>query len=63
METFKYTLDKSSKKLVCPNCGKKRFVLYVDIDTGNYLTDDFGKCDREQNCNYHKAPPRAKNAI
>ena len=60
METFKYTLDKSSKKFVCPNCGKKRFVLYVDIDTGNYLTDDFGKCDREQNCNYHKAPPKGK---
>ena len=60
METFKYTLDKSSKKFICPNCNKKTFVLYVDTETGNYLTDDFGKCDREQNCNHHKAPPKGK---
>ncbi len=60
MENFKYSLDKSSKKFVCPNCNKKTFVLYVDTETGNYLTDDFGKCDREQNCNHHKAPTKGK---
>lgn len=59
MEVFKYTLDKGSKKFLCPNCTKKTFVKYVETDTGNYLTDDFGKCDREQNCNYHKAPPKS----
>lgn len=58
MEVYKYTLDKGSKKFVCPNCTKKTFVLYIDTETGNYLPDDFGKCDREQNCNYHKAPPK-----
>lgn len=62
MEAFRYSLDKSSKKFVCPNCNKKTFVLYVDTETGNYLTTDFGKCDREQNCNYHKAPPKGKKA-
>jgi hypothetical protein len=62
METFKYNLDKSSKKFVCPNCNKKSFVLYIDIVTSNYLTTDFGRCDREQNCNYHKAPPKGKKA-
>lgn len=62
MELFRYSLDKSSKKFVCPNCNKKTFVFYVDIETGNYLTNDFGKCDREQNCNYHKAPPKGKRA-
>jgi len=62
MEVFRYSLDKSSKKFVCPNCNKKTFVLYIDTDTGNYLTTDFGKCDREQNCNYHKAPPKGKRA-
>jgi hypothetical protein len=62
METFKYTLDKSSKKFICPECHKKTFVLYVDTETGNYLTDDFGKCDRSTNCNYHKAPPKGKKA-
>ena len=62
MEVFRYSLDKSSKKFVCPNCNKKTFVLYIDTETGNYLTTDFGKCDREQNCNYHKAPPKGKKA-
>ena len=63
MEVYKYTLDKGSKKFLCPNCTKKTFVLYIDTDTGNYLPDDFGKCDREQNCNYHKAPPKGKRAF
>ena len=60
MEGFKYSLDKSSKKNSCPNCNKKTFVFYVDTETGNYLPTDFGRCDREQNCNYHKAPPKGK---
>lgn len=63
METFRYSLDKSSKKFVCPNCNKKTFVLYIDTETGNYLTPDFGKCDREQNCTYHKPPPKGKKAF
>lgn len=62
METFKYTLSKKGK-FICPNCQQKTFVKYIDIETKNYLTDDFGKCDREQNCNYHKAPPKGKKAF
>ncbi len=60
MEKFKYSLDKSSKKYVCPNCNKKTFVYYIDTETGNYLATDYGRCDREQNCCYHKAPPKGK---
>lgn len=63
MQGFKYTLDQSSKKYVCPKCNKKTFVLYVETETGNYLTTDYGRCDREQNCNYHKAPPKGKRAF
>jgi hypothetical protein len=37
--------------------------LYVDNETGNYLTDDFGKCDRSTNCDYYKAPPKGKKAF
>jgi len=59
---FKYSLDKSSKKHICPNCNKKTFVLYIDTEAGKYLPIDFGRCDREQNCNYHKAPPKGKRA-
>lgn len=60
MEAFKYSLDKSSKKQICPNCNKKTFVLYINTESGEYLPTDFGRCDREQNCNYHKAPPKGK---
>jgi hypothetical protein len=60
MEVFKYSLDKSSKKYSCPNCNKKSFVYYVEVETGKYLANDYGRCDREQNCNYHKAPPKGK---
>jgi hypothetical protein len=63
METFKYSLDKSSKKHICPNCNHKTFVLYIDTVMGEYLPTDFGRCDREQNCNYHKAPPKGKKAF
>jgi len=62
METknFKYSLDPGSKKFTCPACHKKRLVKYLDNNTGNYLNDDFGRCDRQQNCGYHKAPPKGK---
>lgn len=63
METFKYILDKSSKKFVCPSCFQKTFVKYIDAETENYLTDDFGKCDRSTNCHFHKAPPKGKKAF
>jgi hypothetical protein len=59
MTTYKYILDKSSRKFQCPNCNQKRFVKYIDTDTNNYLSDDFGKCDRLGNCQHHKAPPLA----
>jgi hypothetical protein len=63
MSEFRYSLDKSSKKNVCPNCNKNTFVYYVDAVKGEYLPTDFGRCDREQNCNYHKAPPKGKKAF
>lgn len=62
MVTFKYSLDKSSKKHICPSCYQKTFVLYIDAEMGEYLPTAFGRCDREQNCNYHKAPPKGKKA-
>ncbi|MCI2228979.1 DUF6371 domain-containing protein [Polaribacter sp. MSW13] len=62
MNSYRYSLDKSSTKFICPNCNKKTFVYYVDTVKGKYLSTDFGRCDREQNCNYHKAPPTGKRA-
>jgi|SRR5690625_838566 len=60
MAEYRYILDKSSQKFICPNCGNKRFVKFIDTTTGNYLSDEYGRCDREQNCGYYKAPPKAK---
>ncbi|KAF0202243.1 MAG: hypothetical protein FD170_1969 [Bacteroidetes bacterium] len=52
-----YILDKGAKKHICPDCGKGRFVRYIDTETGQYLPDNYGRCDRESNCGYHKRPP------
>ena len=37
MTEFKYSLDKSSKKFICPSCGKRRFVRYINQITNEYL--------------------------
>lgn len=53
---FTSHLDKGSKKFNCPACGQKRFVLYVNSDTKDYLHESVGRCDREQSCSYHFTP-------
>lgn len=57
---FYWNLDKSSKKFICPSCGKKTFNKYVD-EHGNYHDDIYGLCDRINNCNHHKPPPDMAN--
>jgi hypothetical protein len=56
MKQYKYSLDKSSKKFLCPKCNKRTFVKYIETETGSYLNDEFGRCDRETNCGYHSNP-------
>lgn len=59
---YRYQLDKSSKKFRCPNCHKKRFVRYKDVETGGYLPIEYGRCDREINCGYfRKYIPEKRN--
>jgi hypothetical protein len=58
MKIYKYNLDKSSKKFICPSCGKRTFVKFIENETGNYLSDKFGRCDRETNCGYYNKPNR-----
>lgn len=57
MKTYHYILDKGARKHTCPYCGKHRFVRYIDTETGQYLPAEYGRCDRESNCGYHKRPP------
>lgn len=53
---YRYILEKGSKKHICPDCGKKSFVRYFDIETKEYLPEKYGRCDRESNCTYHLNP-------
>lgn len=55
---YKYTLDKSSRKFICPVCQKRRFVRYLSTDINEYLAPTFGRCDRESKCGYHFSPKR-----
>ena len=56
MTQYKHHLDKSSKKFNCPKCGKKRFVQYIETETGNYAESQYGRCDRETSCGYSMYP-------
>lgn len=55
---YKYSLQKGSSKSICPECGKKTFVCYVDNITGERCPPQYGRCDREVKCGYHNRPPR-----
>jgi predicted RNA-binding Zn-ribbon protein involved in translation (DUF1610 family) len=53
--SFPFQLDPSSKKFICPNCGKKRFVKYRDVNN-TYLSEEYGRCDRQVNCGFFNPP-------
>ena len=56
MKEYRYTLDKSSRKFICPSCSKKRFVRYIDNENNKYCDEVYGRCDREQSCGYSSLP-------
>ena len=43
-------------RLVCPNCGQREFVPYVDTQTGEILHETCGRCNRESKCGYNLTP-------
>lgn len=53
---YSYILEKGSKKFPCPHCSKRTFVRYIDIENGEYLPPEYGRCDRESKCAYHLNP-------
>ncbi|CAD0008908.1 DUF6371 domain-containing protein [Flavobacterium salmonis] len=56
MREYKYSLDRSSKKFICPKCLKKTFVKFVESESRMYMSDDLGRCDRESRCGYFSSP-------
>lgn len=53
---FRFRLDKGSKKYHCPQCGKKTFVRFIDIEKAELIPEQYGRCDRESKCNYYLNP-------
>ncbi len=56
MNEHRYIFEKGSRKHLCPECTKKRFVRYIDVETGECLPNQYGRCDRESKCSYHLNP-------
>jgi hypothetical protein len=41
----------------CPACGHRReFTRYVVVETGDYVADHVGRCNRYNKCGYHYTP-------
>lgn len=55
MKSYRYQLARRGK-WICPRCGRKTFVCYVDAE-GRVLDERVGKCDRADHCAHHY-PPR-----
>ena len=59
MSEYRYILEKYknlTSRHTCPKCGKKEFTLYIDTETNQPIHPTVGKCNRENNCNFHLKP-------
>lgn len=56
MSEYQFCLEKGSKKHICPGCDKKTYVRFIDTTSGDYLPEQYGRCDREINCGYYLNP-------
>lgn len=58
---YKYKFEPYSgrkSRHICPQCNDKRstFSRYIDSETGGYLADYVGICERKEKCGYHYTP-------
>lgn len=56
MSEYRYRLQHGGGKQYCPACRQRRFVRYIDTLTGEEVSDEVGRCDREVSCAYHLKP-------
>jgi hypothetical protein len=60
MPDYAYRLEKYAglkTRHTCPECNKRgQFSRYVSAETGEYLADHVGRCNREDKCGYHFTP-------
>jgi len=61
MTNYRYTLENyagSKTRFKCPKCQNKSnsFVRYIDTETGEYVNETVGRCNREVKCGYHLKP-------
>jgi len=60
MIEYKYILEPYKgiiTRYSCPNCGThKAFSQYIDSDTGEHISPNVGRCNRESSCGYHYTP-------
>ena len=56
MRNYRYNLQKGSKHIICPNCGKKTFKPYVDSVTGEVAGSQYGRCERINSCGLSRYP-------
>lgn len=55
---YRFTLDtrRPVQLFPCPLCNRKELKRYVDTESGSYLPEHVGRCNREINCGYHCSP-------
>ncbi len=51
-----YALEKGIRKYRCPSCDQISFKRYIDTRNGEYLPEQFGRCDHESRCTHHVSP-------
>tara|TARA_B100001287_G_scaffold270076_1_gene268347 strand:+ start:5539 stop:6465 length:927 start_codon:yes stop_codon:yes gene_type:complete len=57
--SYLYELEKykTNNRFKCPKCHKNKvYTRYINSLTGEHAPYEFGKCDRLNNCNYHRYP-------
>lgn len=53
---YRFQLDRTSTKYICPKCEHKTFTRYIDTEGALVFPANVGRCDREDKCRYHYSP-------